>query len=152
MPIRQNGVLYLELIGDLPLYEALANVPEAVYAGMEDGAKTIRALAKRNTPRGYSGTRSRTMRRDPHAGLMKQSWSDVRMIQGGFTFENPVPYSEVLEEGRYPGLGPRTVGQGSSIYSRQAVGGILQPLIEDENLRTDIAQNIVEMIERALRR
>lgn len=151
MPIR-DSILYMELIGDLPLYEALANVPEAVYAGMEDGAKTIRALAKRNTPRGYSGPRSRTMRRDPHAGQMKQEWSAVSMVQGGFTFDNTVPYSEVLEEGRYPGVGPRTARRGDDVYSRQAVGGILQPLIEDETLRADIARNIVEMIERALQR
>lgn len=70
--------------------------------------------------------------------LAKESWSDVVETASGFSFENPVGYIHILEEGLYPKVGrpvpprniPRTVRKGSSVYSRQAVGGWIKKYIK----------------------
>jgi len=41
------------------------------------------------------------------------------------------PYGDTLEEGKYRGVGPRTQAGNGGIFSRQAVGGIIAPLIND---------------------
>lgn len=101
---------------------ALVRVPDAHRAGVLEAAKTLRLLALGRTPVGIA----------PGSPHLKKEWSNVEFEAGGFSFGNPVDYGEILERGTYPRVGPRTVATDGGIYSRQAPGGILRPLLEDQ--------------------
>lgn len=69
------------------------------------------------------------------------------MTANGFTFGTDRPYATTLEEGRYSGIGPRTVRHGSGIFSSQAPGGMIQPILDDEQFMRQMAELVVsEMI------
>lgn len=67
-------------------------------------------------------------------GRLKGGWSPVQeMVTGrSLVVENPIEYAYILEEGLYKNVGPRTVAIGAGIYSTQAPGGIVGPLLEDD--------------------
>lgn len=116
----------------------LRNIPAAFEAGVEDVAKTMRSLAIGRTPRSQFTK--------PHA---QDQWGQVERNSGGFSFSNPVDYMTILEEGLYPGAqSARTLGG----YSRQAPGGILKPLVEDDETLRKVAELIVEQLEREINR
>lgn len=83
-----------------------------------------------------------------HPGMAKASWGQVEQVSGGFTFGNPVAYVEALEKGLYPKVGKRTVALAGGIFSQQAPGGIVKPLIEDEAFMTNLIVRLVEELER----
>lgn len=120
------------------IVSVLAAYPEAGEAATEDVAKAFHRLALGRTPQSESSS--------GHSGRLWRSWSDVEQVQGGFAFGTPVAYSTMLEEGLYAGVGPRTVAAGGGIYSRQAPGGILGPLLEDGRATEDVLNLIVEKI------
>lgn len=124
----------------------LARIPDALNTAAEDTAKTIHQLALGRTPVGDEAT-------DPHSGQAKRGWSDVQRqgMSGGFAFENPIDYTTILEEGGYKNVGPRTVSEGGKIYSRQAPGGILKPLVDDPQVLDDIADLVAEKLIEAMR-
>jgi hypothetical protein len=110
-------------------------VPDALRAAVGDIALTLKNLARGRSP--YK------------TGFFKRSWSDVTpLLAGGYSFENPAGYGDILEEGLYPRVGPRTVAHEGRIYSRQAIGGILGPMIEDETLVDRITDRVIEEFNR----
>lgn len=136
--------LNVDAQGVQQIRDALQNLPEAIDAAVEDVAKTMRELVLGRTPVGEPG-------RDPHSGQLKRSWSDVRRSEGGFSFSTDLFYATTLEEGLYERVGPRTMaaaspGGGSGIFSRQAPGGIIAPLLEDEGVLRRVAELVVEQI------
>lgn len=116
------------------LQKMLGELPASVLDSVRDFAITFRNLVRGRTP--YV------------SGHAKQSWSDVEYQSGGFTFGSDAPHIKVLEEGLYKTLGPRTVDVGGDIYSRQAPGGIIAPLIEDEETIADLLDLVVQEIKR----
>lgn len=112
----------------------LREMPEALDHGMEEAAKTMKGLAEGRTP--------------VASGRAKRSWGQVQKHRGGYSFTNPVWYTEILEEGLYPAVGPRTVAHEGGIYSRQAPGGILGPLVENDEVLLRVAETIVDEIVR----
>lgn len=93
------------------------------------------------------------------SGNFKKSWSGLQKIGGGVSFKtasyawtNLKSYGAILEEGTYPGIGPRTITSGQGIYSKQAVGGVLQPLVDNNSfvdfIVGSIADKIVEQLGR----
>lgn len=129
---------------------ALQNIRPAVQAALDDVAHTMRSLALGRTPVGI---------RKGHSGTLKRSWGRVERASGGYSFGNVAPYAHVLEEGLYPGLGPRTtltsgggMARGFGIYSKQAPGGILSPLLDDESVLQRVADLVANEIVRGINR
>lgn len=112
--------------------KVLAAVPKAVKAAIGDAATTMRNLALGRTP--Y------------RTGHLKRGWGAVRPTAKGFSFSNPVEYAGILEEGLYPSVGPRTIALAGGIYSRQAPGGMLTPLLENEEILNRVLDVIVRSI------
>jgi len=119
------------------LLPKFSKLPEVVAKATEDAAITIRNLVIGRTP--------------VDTGALKSSWSAVKRTSGGFSFENDKEYAVIVEEGRYTGLGPRTVRQQGGIYSRQAPGGMLAPILADEDLLNRMANKIAEQIVKGLK-
>ncbi len=116
------------------IHRIMGGIPDAVQNAIRDTAITLRNLA---------------MGRSPYdTGALKASWGNVEQMGGGFSFENPVGYGDILEGGLYSRVGPRTVAQGDRIYSRQAVGGILTPIVESESLAVSLVARVVAEIQR----
>jgi len=82
-----------------------------------------------NTPRGL---------KKGAGGHMKERWKiDLQSLGFGATIGNPQHYGRTLEKGEYRVVGPRTQASGSGIYSRQAVGGIIKPLLDNPAILQD---------------
>lgn len=117
----------------------LRSIPGAIDSGMEMSADTLRKLAVGRTPFA--------------TGYLKRRWGRVERQRGGFSFTNPVYYAQILEEGLYKTVGPRTVATPKGIFSRQAPSGILTPLVSDDTVLRKIAalitQELVKGIEHA---
>lgn len=71
-------------------------------------------------------------------GKFKKSWSMPRKNKDdakgfGYWFENTTDYGDCLEYGLYPKVGKKTVSVAGGIYSRQAPGGIVNQILNDES-------------------
>lgn len=119
---------------------ALERVPDAHRAGVLEAAKTLRLLGLGRTPVGIA----------PGSPHLKKEWSNVEYEAGGFSFGNPTPYAGVIEEGTYPHAGPRTIAVDGGVYSRQAPGGILAPLLRDESQMEAIVDLVLKTIIRGI--
>jgi len=118
--------------------KVLLEAPEVAEAAIEDAATTLRNLVIGRTP--------------VLTGVLKGSWSGVERTSTGFTFGTDKEYAVDLEEGLYPRVGPRTVELEGKIYSKQAPGGILAPLLEDKELLDNIIRKIAEELARSVTR
>lgn len=127
--------------GDLAqIADAFAGIDPAITEAERDVAKTIRNLVLERTP---VGIRKKT----EGAVRMKQSWSEpIKQSGGGIAFGSDLPYAARLETGTYPGVGGRTVAEGSGIYSRQAPGGMVQPVLDDSEITNTIVNDVIERI------
>lgn len=121
---------------------ALEAVPTAALEGIRQATQTMRLLALGRTPVGVASG-------SPH---LKREWSNVEYQDGGFSFGNPVLYSDILETGGYRTVGPRTVAEGGRVYSRQAAGGILAPLLQDEATLFRVVDTVINAIIRGVER
>ena len=130
----------IELEGLEDIQQMLQAVPEMAELAIEDAAKTLRNLVIGRSPV-YPGS-----------GALKRSWSNVQRTSTGFTFGTNRDYAEILEEGLYTRVGPRTVQVGEGIFSRQAPGGIIAPLLADSNLMEQIVQDIAQRLIRSITR
>jgi hypothetical protein len=115
-----------------------------VEQALKDAQTTIKAKIQGNTPIGITKT----------SGNLHKGWSNIKKVSGGFSFQNRTPYAEVLELGSYKGIGPRTQSGSRKgqfgIFSQQAGGGILQPIVEDQvfvdNLVNFVANEILKQL------
>ena len=118
---------------------ALEKTPELIDLVIDDAATTLRNLVIGRTPVGKTGE-------------LKKSWSAVERTSTGFTFGTDKEYADVLEEGGYRGVGPRTIAYAGGIFSRQAPGGIIAPLLEDEQVMDKILKRIASELVRSISR
>jgi hypothetical protein len=127
--------------GDKEVLGQLEGIPDAMSRVMEDVAISLRNLVQGRTPVGEKGV-------DPHREQLKRSWSEVQAGAEAysFSFSTGVPYAVIIEEGKYKGVGPRTVATGEGIFSRQAPRGMLRPIMEDKALVQRILSQILESI------
>ena len=124
-------------------------IPKSVIdKAVRESEKFIKAELVSRTPVGIKSTPSQG--RGP--GNLRVGWSDLKKVSGGFAFDNPVEYSEVVEGGGYVGLGPRTVEQGGQIYSSQAPGGIVQPLITNEVFINQLSDRLAKSIDKHMKK
>jgi hypothetical protein len=123
------------------LFEA-ENLP-GLEVAIRDAAITLKNLVMGRSPVGIG----------PTSGTFKSGWGNVLPVQSGgisYAVENPVDYGIILEEGLYHQVGPRTMMHGGQIYSRQAVGGVMAPLIEDEAIVQRVLDQIVARIQQEM--
>jgi len=121
----------------------LEKLPGAVSVLLKDIAIKARDIVESQTPKGDP-------KRDRLSGNLKKSWSQVQEGEAySFSFSTNVPYAVVVEEGRYKGVGPRTIKMPGGIFSRQARYGMIQPLLDDRTFVDRIVNDVMnQMIER----
>lgn len=147
-----------QILYDVPtLVESTGSLTDdAVYRALGDLVSVLHERVIAATPRGpvqprilKSGKRSKAKPYTP--GTAKAGWvPEVR--DGSIVFSSDVPYIQVLEEGLYPGLGPRTEEFDGGIFSRQAVGGITRKLEQDPEFIQLIMDKIVSELEKTFPR
>lgn len=124
------------------ILDYIRSVPERAQLAAKEVTSLMRKLVMGATPYGVEcGQR--------HA---KESWGQIEEHSWGYSFENPVDYSVVLEEGLYANVGPRTVAYQGAVYSRQAPRGIITPLLEDEQAVGRIMDMVAVQLVRGGRR
>ena len=128
--------LKLDFQGVEVIKEALDQLPGAVEGSLKEAADTVRDLVIGRTP--YL------------TGHLQQSWSTLQPSGGGFSFGTPAPYASTLEEGKYKSVGPGTAAFEGGIYSKKAQGGIIGPIIEDENVLRQLLDLVVEQLSKKL--
>lgn len=114
----------------LPLARKLRKSPELLGDVAQDVAVTVRRLVQGRTP--------------VKSGTMKRSWSPVQAETSGFSFSSNVPYASVLEDGLYPSVGPRTVSYEGGVYSKQAPGGMISPVINDDKVMQQVVNGVLK--------
>jgi len=107
-----------------------------------------------------NNVRERIIAATPHdTGTLKAGWGEVYKTrtwgqldshESGRTFSNPVPYGEILEEGLYPKVGRKTVQTEGGIFSKKAPGGIMGPIINDDNYTDYLVSLFVQALEEVL--
>jgi hypothetical protein len=89
-------------------------------------------------------------RTDPHAGQLITSWGHIQESDVSFSFSTDVPYAIILEKGLYTGVGPRTVPFEGGIFSSQAPGGMVTPIVTDPNLIKEVVRMLIERISKTV--
>ena len=103
---------------------------------------------RNRTPVDTTTTKGKRKKFGEHA---QESWIlDLDIAGRGATISTDCVYMPWLEEGRYLGVGPRTaMGPDGKIYSRQAVGGIIKPMLDDPKILGDaLSAAIAELNQR----
>lgn len=77
------------------------------------------------------------------SGKTRKAWSSVE-TEYGLSFFNTEVSAYVLEEGKFSGVGPKTVQTSSGIFSKQAPEGIIQPIMNDDKQLGKIADLLLE--------
>lgn len=98
------------------------------------------------------------------SGELKKSWQEFASSQGNAQavgVSTDTPYAHILEGGKYKGIGkqrfglmaggiaqvsPRTVAGPGGVFSSRAPGGILKPILDNENWRNRVVQTIADRI------
>lgn len=120
--------------------KTLAGVPPAIQTAAHDAAVTLLNIVIGGSPVGIG----------PGSGTFKRAWTDVEMVQGGFAFGNSTHYGDILEEGLYPVAGPRTIATSKGIFSNQAPEGVLEHVVDDDQVIERLTAQIVQIMEREL--
>jgi len=99
---------------------------DGLNTGMRAFFDKVRDLVRDKTP-------YRRDKKKGYGGHIQESWvTDYDPSGMGAIIGTGSRYGPVLEEGLYLGLGPRTeIGPDGGIYSSQAVGGMIAPLLAD---------------------
>ncbi len=115
---------------------------KVIEKGLQDISERVRNIIQGKSPVGIGET----------SGNFKQAWSGLKKVSGGFAWSNPKSYGGLLEEGLYRSVGERTISTNVGIYSKQAVGGILQPLIDDNSFIEFIVGAVADRMLKQLER
>lgn len=133
----------------------------AINLGIQDTLRTLKARVMDRTPVGWkykAGRKTKANKRYKGAqgkgrlvksGYLKGQWQ-TENTGNGWILRNDTPYAYVLEEGRYKGVGPRTVATSGGIFSRQAPGGIIKPIFDDDKIIDRVVDVIIFEIERLI--
>jgi len=103
---------------------------DGLQFGIEEFTRAMHHAVVDHTPVDYVTDQGKEKTFDDH--IINQWGIEFEPLQG--TVWNPSEYGHVLEGGLYPGTGPRTAAGPGGIYSRQAVGGMVQPILDDPDL------------------
>lgn len=84
------------------------------------------------------------------SGKTRKAWSSVA-TEYGLSFYNTEVSAYVLEEGKFSGVGPKTVQTGEGIFSTQAPEGIINPIMKDDKELGKIADLLLEEMLKSVR-
>lgn len=175
-----NSLIGLVLFNPLNLAGLNRLVPSAVGIGLNDMLRQVRADVLARTPIGWTYVKAKTtksgkkrtdkagkgrwVRSDSSPGKkakganLQHNW-EIESDKQHFSIGTSVPYAFVLEEGKYPNppKGPLPKGKPWSSgwrveggYSKQAQGGLLQPIYDDPKSLDDAMDFIIEEIAKNL--
>jgi hypothetical protein len=129
-------------------------LPEVVY----DVAIKIKDNLQGKTPVSSKGGSTDKDDKKQDVYHMKDHWSNIftpydsasgSVLRTEVVFENPTHYGPMLEFGLYPSEwihpGGKLVAVAGGVFSTQAPGGILTPLIQDETL-DELARNSLQTL------
>lgn len=111
-------------------------VMKAVIEALRPGTQHLRSLVVPKTP--------------VLTGALKAAWTEVSPTATGFSFDNTLDYSVIIEGGGYKKVGPGTVKMGSGIYSKKAPGGMVASVFADDKLLVRIADSIARRVREIL--
>jgi hypothetical protein len=119
------------------LEKMFAQFPKAAESILRDFAITVRRMLQGRTPVGKkyvkkSDRKSKKSKPYVPSGKLKASWQGPVKEGDSWVVYTGLPYAYILEEGRYPGVGPRTVSAVGGVYSSQAPGGMIGPMLADQ--------------------
>lgn len=124
--------------------DTFVGLEHAINYAQWDIGNTLRNLVFGRTPGGVRKKKEGI----PH---IKDTWSEVFSVsEDSVAFGTGAGYATVLESGGYPGVGPRTVSHAGQIYSRQALGGMVRPVLDDKQDLEDIVDDVIERIREAV--
>lgn len=126
--------------------DTFAGIEQAIQVAEWDIGDTLRNLVFGETPVGI---------RKKKDGILhiKDTWSEVFSVsEDSVAFGTGAGYATVLESGGYPGggKGPRTTLHEGNVYSNQAIGGMVRPVLEDEKDLEDIVDGVIDRIREAV--
>jgi len=114
-----------------------ALIPGQVFSLIHDAIQ-------HRTPVGHRKVKGKSKQFGEH---LQDKWViEIDSDGRGATIGTDVIYGPVLEFGRYPGVGPRTVATAGGIFSRQAPGGMIKPLIEDPKVFDEAIKQAVATV------
>lgn len=144
------------------------HVPGAAWVGMQDFVRTFKARTSRATPIGWKYVRKEKSKKGKtkrgtgkwkRSGKLRKSWAlEEQNAALAITMYTDMEYAHVIEQGLYPnpptGIPrtnvPWTPWRVQGGFSKQAPGGIVGPLLDDDRLMTRSINLIVAEIERRL--
>jgi hypothetical protein len=129
----------VDVVGLEGFMNLAARLPVAINLFLSSAEKTLLLEIMNRTP--VSDRR--------HAGRLKRSWQSSQLSQMEREFRSGLGYSGTIEIGGYPGVGPRTVAMQGGIFSQQAPGGILDPMMAS-TIPDELLQSLADQITRLL--
>ncbi len=122
------------------LNKLVSSIEAAVMEAIEEVMNYGRDKVIDRTPVGDPKT-------DIHSGQLKYlGWGPVERTGYSFSFSTNVDYAVILEKGMYKNVGPRTVSFEGGIYSSQAPGGIVAPIIDNPAFKAYLDETIKKKI------
>ncbi len=125
-----------------------ALIPGQVFSLIHDAIQNRTPVGQRKV----EGKRG--LRKKRYGEHLQDKWViDIEPNGRGATISTDVFYAPALEFGDwYPGVGPRTVATAGGIFSKQAPGGIIKPLIDDPKLFDKAIEQAVQTVNRRFKR
>lgn len=131
-----------EVHGLNELFGTIGNFEKAERAYLEQVYSLITDEVRKRTPIDVVTPKGKAKEFGEH---IQESWI-IAVNPTVTTIFTDVEYGETLEEGLYKKVGPRTAASAGGIYSKQAVGGMVKPLIDDE----ETIEGMLEMAKKKL--
>jgi len=147
--------------------------PQVINLALEQVLRTLKPAVQHRTPEGikpvkFKGKKKRgvTQQRYERSGVLVDSWI-ARKGDGWVSMATDVPHGPIVEEGKFRGVGkpryglaaggpiqvsPRTVAAQGGIYSSRAVGGIIGPLLADQELVGKFTSQVIREIQKSFPR
>jgi hypothetical protein len=143
-------------------------LPGGIWLGVQDVARTFKGQVSAATPIGWKYVKQQKTKRGKtkagtgkwkRSGVARKAWEQKADFAGrGITVFNPQPYMRVLEEGLYPNppTGPMPTGvpwtpwRVEGGFSKQAPGGIVGPLFDDNEFWESATDLVIKRVRERL--
>jgi len=115
-------------------------IKKSMAATMKEVHKVFLAALRASTPVGIATTSPK----------LRPAWRTKQRGAYKYSFINPMSYAYIVDEGRFRGIGPRTVRgpvyppDGRGIFSSQAPRGITYPYGEEQGTDADWIDSVVK--------
>lgn len=125
----------IQITGSEKIIKAFDQTPQVIMGAVEEVAFYLRRLVFERTPVGRTGS-------------LIRGWSGVHKYDGfSYGFGNVEEHAEVVELGLFKGEGLKTIKYQGRIYSRQAIGGMIKPLLDDPQVLKAVEQRFISALD-----